>query len=691
MFHRTHEPLHRRKPPRWPAGRLRIAGHARRLLFLPWLFLGFAVLAAEVDLTQYAPACGVALEQEGDRLKATWTSADGTRCGTEFSLQPDTPLLHSLEIGGQLLAADVQPVFLVTTGARVQRPGVKYIFFDKPATGKNGPVQHFTARLELNRVRAQSRGNRVTLSFSRLTAGPFSGELNVHLYADSPFLQVEAAMGLTEKGVAYIYDAVLDGRFKTIAWKDLQDQFVRVTPSGSPRPVAVRNRTIMSESENGTLAVFPPPHAFFFPRDYSINFKFAQVGEGRFGLRQDPAGGEGHEGAFIPWFDAPDGKVQRMSMFVYLSRQRAEAALEEIKRYTHDDKFKPLEGRITLASHMHTALTVHENTGQPRAAEFKKVFKGMNVQAFQLAEFHGDGHPRDPGLVRLNELKGMFDLCRKYSDDQFLLLPSEEANAYFPGHTVLLFPKPVYLTLVPIAGAPFNKTLAPFGTVYHPQSAADLARLLKQENGLGWTSHPRIKGSEGCPDSYKDTDWYRDALWLGATWKAMPGDLSEPRLGVRSLDLLDDMNLWGQRKMILGEVDCFTIDATHEIYGHMNVNYLRLAKLPGSDNWSPLLEVLRRGDFFVTTGEVLIHSCRREGAQVRADIEWTLPLGQAELVTCDGTRVQRKTIPLPETKQFGRRTFEWSVEPQHLQWFRLEVWDIAYDGAFTQPIYQSQN
>ena len=608
-------------------------------LALLWLVSGFRCLAAEVDSSKYDPVCGVAIQQQGDRLKATWASADGTPCGVELSLQPDTPLLRSLEIGGKPLATQVQPVFLVTTGARVQRPGVKYIFFDKPATGKNGPVKHFTAKLEPNQVRVQSTGNRATVAFDRLSAGPFTGELNFHFYAGSPFVQVEAAMGQSEKGVAYIYDAVLDGQFKTVAWKDLQDQFVRVTPTGPPRPVAVRNRAIMSESEHGTLAVFPPPHAFFFPRDYSINFKFAQVGEGGFGLRQDPAGGEGHEGAFIPWFDAPEGKVQRMSMFVYLSRQRAEEALEEIKRYTHGDTFKLLGGRITLASHMHSQLTVHENTSQPRAPDFKKVFKGMNVQAFQLAEFHGDGHPRDPGLVRLNELKGMFELCRKYSDEQFLLLPSEEANAYFPGHTVLLFPKPVYLTLVPIPGAPFNEELAPYGTVYHPQSAADLARLLKRENGLGWTSHPRIKGSEGCPDSYKNTDWYQDALWLGATWKAMPGDLSEPRLGVRSLDLLDDMNLWGQRKMILGEVDCFTIDDTHEIYGHMNVNYLRLAKLPGPDDWLPLLDVLRRGDFFVTTGEVLIHSCRREGGKVRADVEWTLPLGQAELVTCDGTRV----------------------------------------------------
>jgi hypothetical protein len=463
-----------------------------------------------------------------------------------------------------------------------------------------------------------------------------------------------------------------------------------VTPEGEPQPVAVRYRTIMSENEHGTLAVFPPPHAFFFPRDYSINFKFAQVGKGRFGLRQDPAGGSGHEGAYIPWFDAPEGKVQRMSMFIYLSPERAEQTLEQVKRYTHGDTLKPIPDHIILASHMHSQLTVHEDSPPPRTPDFKKVFKGMNVQAFQLAEFHGDGHPSDPGLVRLNELKRMFELCRKYSDEQFLLIPSEEANAYFPGHSVLLFPKPVYLTLVPIKAAAFSEELAPFGTVYHPQNAADLARVVEREHGLAWTSHPRIKSSEGCPDSFKTAAWYQAPLWLGATWKAMPGDLSEPRLGVRSLDLLDDMNLWGQRKMVLGEVDCFTIDETHEIYGHMNANYLHLAKLPGSDDWSPILDVLRRGDFFVTTGEVLLHSSRFSAGKVRTDVEWTLPLGQAELVTSDGKSVQRRTIPLTGTKQFGRQTFEWPVGSAGLKWFRVEVWDVAFNGAFTQPIYATE-
>ena len=55
------------------------------------------------------------------------------------------------------------------------------------------------------------------------------------------------------------------------------------------------------------------------------------------------------------------------------------------------------------------------------------------------------------------QLKAMFDVCRKYSDESVLFIPGEEANAQLntpapagthAGHWIYLFPKPVYLTLV---------------------------------------------------------------------------------------------------------------------------------------------------------------------------------------------------------------------------------------------------
>jgi hypothetical protein len=600
---------------------------------------------------------------------------------------PGAPLFSALALGQRTLASELNPVFLLTTGARVKRPGERYIFFDKPADEKNGPVKHFVGTLDLTAVKVESEGRRVAVRFSRLSAGPFSGDLVCRFYADSSLVEVEAALTQEQNAVAYLHDAVLEGDFKTIAWMDTSDHFLRVVPEGEPRPVAVRHRAIMAESDAGTLAVFPPPHAFFFPRDYTTNFKFAQVGRRRFGLRQDPVGGAGHQGQYTPWFDAPAGRIQHMKMFILLSGARAEDTLEQVKRFTHGDAFAALPGYKTLVSHWHGKLTVNEKPGSTHNADFVRLFRRLGVDLFHLAEFHGDGHPQDPGATRLRELNGMFEVCRKYSTADFRLLPGEEANFAIPGHWIYLFPKPVYLTLGRAAGKPLAETIAPYGTVYHPQTAAEMAEVLRRENGLAWTTHPRIKASFAYPDGYKDTDWYKSDLFLGGTWKAMPGDLSDNRLGVRSLDLLDDMNHWGQHKVVVGEVDCFDVDETHELYGNMNVNYLRLAELPPRDDWSSVLDVLRRGDFFVTTGEVLLHSVAAANGTVRADISWTLPLAEVDLVVSDGVRVERCALPMADTTQFERRTFEWPADLTHARWWRLEAWDIAADGAFTQPVY----
>ena len=58
------------------------------------------------------------------------------------------------------------------------------------------------------------------------------------------------------------------------------------------------------------------------------------------------------------------------------------------------------------------------------------MFKDMGVEMVHLAEFHGDGHPQDPGRVRLDEMQAMFDECRRLSDQEILFLPGEEANVH---------------------------------------------------------------------------------------------------------------------------------------------------------------------------------------------------------------------------------------------------------------------
>lgn len=103
----------------------------------------------------------------------------------------------------------------------------------------------------------------------------------------------------------------------------------------------------------------------------------------------------------------------------------------------------------------------------------------------------------------------------------------------------------------------------------------------------------------------------------------------------------------------------------------------------------------------VTTGEVLIPSFTLNGqrsgetlrlpadgtAVLEADLEWTFPLSFAEVITGDGQSVSRERIRLGDTGPFGTRRLRVSVKLAGGKWARLEVWDIAANGAFTQPVW----
>ncbi|HMC90307.1 MAG TPA: hypothetical protein VKI17_12205, partial [Gemmataceae bacterium] len=608
-------------------------GRAYGLFLVAALFVAASPALGQdvpVNMEHYTPACGVAVRHNKQRVLVGWHL--GTRASGRLTLdlRRGKPLIESLRIAREStetvepLLEGVEPLTFLTVGTRQAPPNrppemsIFNTFFDKPASR---PHQTHVSRLDLRQVQVTSTGRRASVAVGDLTIGPFSGELVFTFYAGSPLVHVEAVVATSEDRRAILYDTALAGAspsWRRMAWVDTEGTMQRadIDVDKPEQWLAVRHRTLIAEEAHGSVACFPPPHQYQFPRDWSDNLKFTWMGRNHagfthpfgFGVRQVADGGR----PFEPWFNAPPSTRQRLGVFYLLSGGKAEDALKQTLRYTHGDRFPALPGHITFTSHWHMAVATSAMTRKTQETpDFVRMFKDMGINAVHLADFHGDGHQKDPGPLRLPEQEMLFRECERLSDGDLLMIPGEEVDDFLgikergkhPGHWMSLFPRPVYWVMQRRPEQAFVEQSPRYGRSYRVGSRADMVKLLQEEHGLAWTAHPRIKASSWTPDIFCNEDFYRADSWLGAAWKAMPSDLSRDRLGERGLNLLDDMANWGPHKYMPGEVDVFKIDHTHELYGHMNINYLRLARLPRfEEGWQPILDALRAGQFFVTTG-----------------------------------------------------------------------------------------
>lgn len=615
------------------------------------------------DVSQVSPG-PIRVSKDAGTLTVHWPDERGQQWRAVFSLDSAKPLIRAIAGPAGTLIQNAKPLYWAETGKR--RGGFDQ-FFDFPPAHPEG-TRRFLSSLDPVRASAHSRGNRVELRFDGLKLGVFSGAIVYTFYPGSRLVKQEAVASTSEPDTAYYYDAGLQwaapydrragGAMQTqLTWYDtagrLQQQLLPFF-SSERQPVAARYRVAATRTPAGSLAVFPAPHQYFMPRDFTSNLGFVWAhsfrGQVALGIRQLPD----EHWIFYPWMNAPPGTSQRMAMFLMLSAHAPAEAIEDVLRFTNRDRFPPLPGYKTLAAHWHFAYTVQaQQYGEQWVPPFKPVLKDHGIDIAMIADFHGDGHPRDTGAIRLRELEDYYRFCKAQSDRQFLIVPAEEANVHLGGHYVIAFPKPVRWYLSRQSAQPFVES-----GVYRVNNSRELLDLARRENALIYTAHPRTKGSLDFPDKYKDTNFFRDPHFLGAGWKQMPADMSSPRLGVRSLNLLDDMLNWGLNKQLIAEVDVFQIDSTHDLYPHLNVNYVRLDELPAFDQYGQVLEPVRRGEYFVSTGEVLLPSVTiQAGIDVRASVRWTFPLAQAIVVWGDGVAVNREVIALEDTPSHTTRTF----------------------------------
>jgi hypothetical protein len=621
-----------------------------------------------------------------------------------------------------------------------------YAFWDAPlmVPGRKGTnlglprkpeeIHRTWATYNSSSCQVKTDGARIEVVFPGFEAGIFSGSLQYTAYRGTNLLRQEAIAKTTEPSVAYKYVAGLKGFTiaddSRVVWRDTARGWQQYAFGGAinQQPVALRarNRLAILEAKGGSLAFLPPSHKFFWSREIETNLGYVYYRKDSANTFAIGARQADREVGAKPWgvsdevwsrrvgeargdlnnfalYNAPPGTMQRMPVYFYLSPENSQTTQQEVMAFTHDDVYKALPGYKVLVSHFH----FHFNEQLTDAGTLDQeptwlpTFRALGINMAILADFHGDSHPADTGKLRLDEQKIYFEGCQRFSDRDMLLIPGEEPDANFGGHYMFVFPKPLFFTHVKEpakgpAGQPYEENLGPYGKVYHTTTAATELNLLKQEHGLVWQTHPRTKGSAGYPDAVREKDFFRSDRFLGGSYQSLPVDLSQKRLcESRCLGLLNDMNNWAGPKYMIAEGDTYMKYPDDETYPQLIVNYVKLDRVPKFDDWTSLLEAMRAGDYFVTSGEVLLRSSTLEGSGAKrtftAEAEWTFPPEFAELVTSDGNTVKTETISLTGKKPFSGQKFQIPFDAKDTKWVRFAVWDSAGNGAFTQPVHLKGN
>jgi hypothetical protein len=100
----------------------------------------------------------------------------------------------------------------------------------------------------------------------------------------------------------------------------------------------------------------------------------------------------------------------------------------------------------------------------------------------------------------------------------------------------------------------------------------------------------------------------------------VPTDLSQKEMCEWvCFDAMDTMNNWSanqglQAKFIVGATDTYMKYPEDDVYPTEPINYVKLDHVPHyNQGWADLAKALRAGQFFVSTGEVLIKQWSVEG------------------------------------------------------------------------------
>jgi hypothetical protein len=588
-----------------------------------------------------------------------------------------------------------------------------------------GEIRRGVSTFAATSCEVKTDGSSLAVTFPGMTLGIFDGSLRFTVYRGTNLMQMDAIARTSEPWVAYKYEAGLKG-FSTstmprVVWRDTggnpqQHQF------GGPRAIGLSgvraaNRVLVAEGPRGSVATFPPPHTFFFAREVDVNLGYV--------FYRNDGGGTYSIGVTMPeaesdtfpqyeqnyaLYNAPPGTWQKMSLFFYAAPDPAEPTRQAALAFTHNDVFKAVPGYKTFVNHFHLRVVDRMRAGGfDTPLQDLMAMKAIGLNVIGLSDFHADSLAAgDHGPGRFRDQKDYGEVARRLSDKDFLVLPWEEPSVAFGGHYNIMWPKNVFWSKTNRMGGgggqgaaaatlPFTENDSTYGKVYHTGNAEAMQQLLDAEGGYWYHAHPRTKSTAGFPDATWGTKYLKSDRYLGVAFKpGMGQDNSEPTMCAwRCFDAVDAMNnmnagLGIGPKFLIADIDTYRKSPEDDLYPNFPVNYLRMDTVPAPDgDWSPVLKAMRDGNFFVTTGEILIANDAVTGTGARrtitADAEWTFPLAFMEVVTGDGKTVNRQVISATDHEAFGTKRLAIPFDATGKTWVRFALWDIAGNGAFTQP------
>lgn len=588
---------------------------------------------------------------------------------------------------------------------------------------KPSEISRNTATYQVENCKVRTNGARIEVTFSGVEAGMFQGYLQYDIFKGSNLVRQVFIAKTDQASVAFKYDSGLTGlpieEEAALVWRDLSNRWqqYRLGAPTNEQPVIVKssNRLMAANLKGGAIATFPPPHSFYWARESEQNLGYSWYKKESeqifsFGIRQAELEEDPQFYHNFALYNARPNTWQRMPVFFYVHPETAEKAIDAALKFTHGDYFKPLQGYKVMGHHYHVGLVKRLKAMGNFDQRLNDVttMKGIGLDIFSVIDGARGPGRHDKGEAYLADLATYYEAARKQSDKDFLLMPSDENSTggrppFVGGHYDILPSKPLFWRPQRQPNQPLAESHPKYGTVYNLGTPSDLMEMAEKENVLISMPHPRAKRSTGYPDAIKDAPQFLHPNYFGLGYRwGMGIDASEIRLGdYRFLTLWDETNNWMAAHNLPPKFALAISEARSDkgnrgkppyddAYGMAPVNYLKLDKVPTIDDMRPITKALQAGNYFITSGEVLIPHYEIQGTgkqrTIIAEVEWTFPLDFVEVVWGDGIKTERKIIATTNLLPFGKKRFEIPFETDGKKWIRFAAWDVATNGAMVQPI-----